>query len=263
MALIQRDRQRNAQLAAAGAGAGIIGQLLAPQQIRAVARAFAEQIKSQPSSNKPKKQHKRASRSSDSTGGGVHSSGSITTLPFPNFRVKSSFATPVLNTTLNVAVGRWMLAIQAPLGAGVATLGSANSRVASLGQMYRRFRLHSIKVKWVPNCTQNDAGTLAMCVDADTFVGNPTSSGALLTRHPSCMTTMREGCTLVWKPDGPSERLERYTNLAGMTATPDVTRSVDDLSFGSLLLYCTNTFANATFVGNLVVEYDMTFSDAV
>lgn len=266
MALVVPDRNRAVQRVAAGGGAALMGQLLLPQNIRVLARAAAEQLKQrQRSGGGQKRESKldRYERSIKESRGELSATYSFTPRAFPNFRVRSSFAVAFVNTGAGLASGRWMLSMTSPAGSGVASLGTANTRLNGFGLLYRRFKIHKLVIRWVPNCTDNDAGTLAMCIDADPYVGNPAGTAELLTRHPSCMTSMRAPCVLTWTPDSISEKVERHTNGAAMSATPTLVRGVDDTSYGSLLVYSTNTFTTGATPGHLVFDYDITFSEAV
>lgn len=202
--------------------------------------------------SKQNKQRKRASK----TGSGQFQNNLV---PRPirgeaadSTRMQLKDVAGVLNSsTAGVLNWTYQLGAATTLSYGT-TLGTLMPRFYTMGGLYRQFIINKLVFKWVPNQPFTTGGTLALGVDSSPLAGLPGSFGAIVHHNPSLMLDIKAPGTITFIP---SKKDARYTaTSAGVDE--------DEVSYGQLQMYSSNTCLASSLIGLLWVELDVTFIGA-
>lgn len=130
----------------------------------------------------------------------------------------------------------------------LSSLGSVMPRFYTMSQLYRQFRINRLVVKFVPNQPFTSGGSVGMGVDTSAVAGFPGGFGQIVHHNPSFLCDVKSAAQLTYIP---SKKDPRYTLLASGTTE-------DELSYGQVQLYSSNTLPAGAPVGLLWFELDVT-----
>jgi len=131
-------------------------------------------------------------------------------------------------------------------------LGSFVPRFATMAQLYRQFVIDRIVVSFVPNAGDTTGGSIAVAVDSDPFTTAPTTYGQVVRHRSGFFTDIKAPASFVWssKQDNTSKKMVFV--VAG--------RDEDQMSFGAIQIYSSNTVAALANIGNVMISVDATFT---
>lgn len=140
--------------------------------------------------------------------------------------------------------------------AGITSLASWSTRLTTYRGLYRQWHLKSMKTQFVPALSDNAEGIIGITVDADTRFGNMTAPGDVLTNGGYILTNVRMPGTFLWRPSGRRDLEEKFTTRSTGGGS---TRENDELGYGSLTWFSTNSSANGITIGHLMLSGTIVF----
>lgn len=179
----------------------------------------------------------------------------------PPMRFKTHFTATLTNNVLNSASAMYRLGLTDPNNAS-STLADASTRLAAMKPLFRYFRIHQLKVTFIPQLGDASSGTVGVCVDADPMYGGLTTVTDATTKEFGLITNVRKSATLVWKPHGPREKMEKFCEGAVNSGTYTIVRDYESLLYGSVAIRSSNGEASGVTVGYVMFEVDISFEEA-
>lgn len=262
MALVTSRRQR---AVAASMGAGVVANVV--QQTLAELRrnnqalpGWSEYTKRPKAQSKPKKQHTREKTSAGKLSGGGNLPGPLRTISRAEKRAYVTNASFIMGLSNGATAGTCTASWRLALNSSDATWAWTNysTKLTQLATMYRHYRLVKAVYTFIPTLPDTNGGVVAMAFDADTNIGAPSTLGEVYNREISVMTAVRGQGTMTWKPFSSKDKDERACQIINTTNN---TRNSDAVSYGTVILYSTNSAAATANIGYLKVDLTIAFDE--
>lgn len=182
--------------------------------------------------------------SSSAGGGGSRGTkANITRSPYLD-KISVCFRTSIslTNSALNACSFGYSLAVDSP----TTDLGFYMNQLAVLGGIFREFRISKMDVAFVPRLGSTAAGNVAMAVDRDPRTGSIFTTAEIIRRDPFAECDIKQPANITWSPLVAKDKEWKFTKDSG--------RPVENLSFGTFVLYSSNDQALGAIIGELFVD---------
>lgn len=225
-----------------------------------VQRGRKEKAGKQRARSKPKQPQARAPKRINNAAVGNPSLGLALTSSSRSAHLDFKFEclVPVTNTGAGTANATMRIALDADPGPPAIThLASYNSRLSTYRGMFRQWHLKGLTIKYVPSLSDNASGMIGTMIDSDTKFGNLGAMTDVLRYGCHSLSNVRMGSSFRWTPTGIRDKEEKYcVRSVNITARGD-----DELGYGSLAWYSTNSEANGVTVGYLYISGNIKFEE--
>lgn len=142
------------------------------------------------------------------------------------------------------------------------SLGTTSTPFGSLCNTFQTVAWHSVKVSYIPTCSDSTTGSLALCFNPNHKQMTTTFYQQGCIERRGVLTDVKAPITFNWTPDTEQERESKNTDEASTIALTAIGEgSLRAFSPGYLRFYSDNSLAQGGQIGNFLIEADVTFSD--
>jgi len=150
----------------------------------------------------------------------------------------------------NGATGTWVVPLVFPINPGVDV---TFTWLSQLGILYETYKINKLRFSYIPFCATSQVGGVYLGIDYDPLDATPISKAAFLSLPSTMAAPAWQGFCLEFDPRCVRPYAEHYVRDSIVTGSDLKTYDCGNLFVGL------DGFANSNQIGDLYIEYDISF----